>query len=411
MNARRKIGLAFLVIVMISPAISGSTLALGTSTGQNSNMEMPPPPQLVAWVTRTPTRRPMRTPTPTPKPTSRSVQVFDLNEIYYIGGSGAGEMCGTWEDVKGDYPAGTKLPIITADMLRQGLRYLCAYGFSPEVPATFELFAPNGGKVATLTQPPVDEASAQNGREIPLNVSYGLPYGTWTVSVRVGTQTARTTFVHPPEGRTIDVTHPLPSDVLHPLDPRWHTPFKQGDRAAVYGAGYAANSEVRVVIARWPETGESLLPVEGWNVRTNSLGHLYLQFTIDSSYPDGYYAVFARPNTGKPEQASDWIRKGFTVYSPWHPCKGAPLSNLHVGDAARLTAGPPNNVRNHPRLGGNRIGQIQVYQIVHVKEGPKCNDGMVWWYVEVYDSLWNKLNLEGWTAEGDDSGYWLLPVE
>jgi hypothetical protein len=72
--------------------------------------------------------------------------------------------------------------------------------------------------------------------------------------------------------------------------------------------------------------------------------------------------------------------------------------------------GLQNNVRLRPRLSGRRIGQIQAYQDVQVVDGPKCNDGMVWWYVKVLDSYGNELGLEGWTAEGDASGDWLLPM-
>jgi hypothetical protein len=39
---------------------------------------------------------------------------------------------------------------------------------------------------------------------------------------------------------------------------------------------------------------------------------------------------------------------------------------------------------------------------VRVEDGPRCADGYAWWFVRNLDGL------EGWTAEGDAAGYWLV---
>jgi hypothetical protein len=48
------------------------------------------------------------------------------------------------------------------------------------------------------------------------------------------------------------------------------------------------------------------------------------------------------------------------------------------------------------------IGQIQPGENVLVVDGPRCADSYTWWLVRSLEGL------EGWTAEGDTEGYWLV---
>jgi hypothetical protein len=72
---------------------------------------------------------------------------------------------------------------------------------------------------------------------------------------------------------------------------------------------------------------------------------------------------------------------------------------------AVMVSHSPNNVRQAAGLAALKLGQIFQYQIVKVLYGPDCRDGMAWWRIETGRGL------SGWTAEGDASGYWLLPVD
>lgn len=76
---------------------------------------------------------------------------------------------------------------------------------------------------------------------------------------------------------------------------------------------------------------------------------------------------------------------------------------LQRGAAARVTPGEPNNVRESPDSGSERIGQIPGEGEFMVIDGPICADGFVWWQVD-YDGL------IGWTVEGNATAYWTEPL-
>jgi len=89
----------------------------------------------------------------------------------------------------------------------------------------------------------------------------------------------------------------------------------------------------------------------------------------------------------------------------WQPCPDAPTSRLNVGDIAYVTKDPPlpNRVRAEPNRESEIIGYINPAGSMEILEGPACSDGWVWWRVK-------NANVEGWTAEGDESTYWLIPL-
>ncbi len=92
---------------------------------------------------------------------------------------------------------------------------------------------------------------------------------------------------------------------------------------------------------------------------------------------------------------------------PWEACPGAAyLSRLRVGDKAKVSEDPPlaNRVRRQPSLSGEVIGYIEPGEEMTILEGPGCSAGWVWWRVRSLET-----DLEGWTAEGDDDSYWLVP--
>jgi len=96
-----------------------------------------------------------------------------------------------------------------------------------------------------------------------------------------------------------------------------------------------------------------------------------------------------------------------TVTTPWIACPNARPSQLSVGMQAYISDDPPvpNRVRALPSTDATIWGWIYSGETVEVLDGPACSNSWVWWKVR---SL--KTGLTGWTAEGDQDAYWLLPL-
>lgn len=92
----------------------------------------------------------------------------------------------------------------------------------------------------------------------------------------------------------------------------------------------------------------------------------------------------------------------------WDACPGYDyLSQLRIGMQAQIALEPalPNRVREQPSTSAAIAGYIDPGGKVEILEGPACAEGWIWWKVREIDS-----NLEGWTAEGDVNGYWVIPI-
>lgn len=89
-------------------------------------------------------------------------------------------------------------------------------------------------------------------------------------------------------------------------------------------------------------------------------------------------------------------------------CQGAPTPQLSVGEYAVVANDPylPNKVRSGPGLDQAVISRVQPGGIMKVLSGPECDDGYSWWEVQVLNT-----GVVGWTAEGDQDNYWLIPCE
>ena len=87
-------------------------------------------------------------------------------------------------------------------------------------------------------------------------------------------------------------------------------------------------------------------------------------------------------------------------------CPGAPPIRLAVGMKAMVSLNPPvpSRVRAQPGLQANPLGQIDPGETVTVLDGPRCADHYNWWKVQ------STKGLTGWTVEGDQTDYWLVPA-
>lgn len=94
--------------------------------------------------------------------------------------------------------------------------------------------------------------------------------------------------------------------------------------------------------------------------------------------------------------------------TPWHPCSSGYESKMRVGMQAMVNPDPPlaNRVRDDAGRQATVIGQIEPGEIVEILAGPLCADNWVWWKIKSVDT-----GLSGWTAEGDGSNYWLIPIQ
>ncbi len=92
----------------------------------------------------------------------------------------------------------------------------------------------------------------------------------------------------------------------------------------------------------------------------------------------------------------------------WSVCDNAGLpSRLQIGSTAQVALDPPlpNRVRQDPNTSATINGYVDPGETVTIIEGPACDQDWIWWKVEA-----NGGSLIGWTAEGDQESYWLVPV-
>jgi len=123
---------------------------------------------------------------------------------------------------------------------------------------------------------------------------------------------------------------------------------------------------------------------------------------------------FAEINTPVPTATESQVIDPTATIQPsntpvaWDACPGYEyLSQLKVGIPAQIALEPalPNRVREQPSTSANISGYIDPGQQVDILEGPACAEGWIWWKVRERDT-----SLEGWTAEGDVNGYWVIPL-
>ena len=88
-----------------------------------------------------------------------------------------------------------------------------------------------------------------------------------------------------------------------------------------------------------------------------------------------------------------------------YPCKNAFYTRIEYNDEARVCSNLNVRLRTEPVIvSSSRITSLPKGTKVYVIDGPACNDGYVWWFVqtESYDL--------GWIAEGNPSLWLIEPI-
>jgi hypothetical protein len=89
-------------------------------------------------------------------------------------------------------------------------------------------------------------------------------------------------------------------------------------------------------------------------------------------------------------------------------CPGAPNPRLSIGGLAEVSRVPPyaNRVRTEASFDAVVLGLISPGEDTEVLDGPVCSSGYFWWKVRSIAT-----GLTGWTVEGDQENYWLIPFD
>lgn len=143
----------------------------------------------------------------------------------------------------------------------------------------------------------------------------------------------------------------------------------------------------------------------------------FTSMSFDSEYAGYQQAITHKLDTTPPEEFSPTLSKldelveSLLIGSADQetasvPCLNAPPTRLRVGLFAYVNPDPPlpNNVRRDPGKEKALLGEIEPGQAMKILEGPRCDDGWVWWEVRTLET-----ELVGWTPEGDWQNYWLVP--
>jgi hypothetical protein len=83
-------------------------------------------------------------------------------------------------------------------------------------------------------------------------------------------------------------------------------------------------------------------------------------------------------------------------------CPGGKEPRLTVGHFGKVTPGAANNVRKEPTTRSLIVGKIAGGETFTILSGPVCAQGLTWWEVSFN-------NFKGWTAESNNTEYWLEP--
>ncbi len=102
----------------------------------------------------------------------------------------------------------------------------------------------------------------------------------------------------------------------------------------------------------------------------------------------------------------------FILFTLFSPAPGHPLlaqagcalpTRLVPGVEGRVLPDSANRLRNAPSVNSPMLMNIPVGDRFQILDGPQCASGHWWWQVDYNGTV-------GWTAEGEDTTYWIEPM-
>ncbi len=165
-----------------------------------------------------------------------------------------------------------------------------------------------------------------------------------------------------------------------------------------YLYGFVPHERVRFFLYS-TEEGPLSYSLTGWkDYVTDEKGHLLIQ--LRKEY--GLYTA-AGDISGPVGNAMDVLEEHSSA------CSGSLSTRLKVGDYAYVSENPPidNTVREGPGTDQPIVGYIAAGHSMQVLSGPRCSGGYTWWKVQSTRNA----SVIGWSAEGGDGEYWLVPCE
>jgi len=162
--------------------------------------------------------------------------------------------------------------------------------------------------------------------------------------------------------------------------------------------------------------GEDTIDINstGWDWRGGSIGDGF-DLTAGCTSPitlpaettaTGYYRVFFDTDFDGTDEWTVVVYSDYTYFGlcdvPQYEC-GTLQPRLSVGRVGHVSPdGFPNNLRSVPGESGQLIGEIPAGAEFTVVDGPRCSSGISFWLVD-YNQV------QGWTAEGQGTDYYLIP--
>jgi len=365
-------------------------------------------------------------------------------QLYHagMGGGGDEEMCR--EQLP---PPGSTLPVIApegrSDMYgTMKSNVFCIYGFPLDEDTYLMVYAPDGSLMGEGIMR-LDSGDIESGAQlwnentdswewigaaeiiegIPtiklfLWMPIGLPYGSWKIAFFTDSSSFEGSFENtPPEGFAISTLPDGQLDLLPAVPCRI---YGLDEIVYIHGYGFNANSDLPLGIYIDSDFAELVL-VDSLMVLTGENGEFTAWLKVKDAYPVGYYTVI--PNEAVDNDVilyanatgcfqvvgtSGVLEPAVPSEGPWEACPNTYLSRLRRGDYAMVSEEPPlpNRVRLTPNVQGEVLGQIPPGEGLFILDGPECANNWVWWYVRPVNQP-----LEGWTAEGDEVDYWLVPID
>lgn len=340
-----------------------------------------------------------RTPTVTPTAT-RSVLSGLIKQLSFVGGGGGGPECSLTPP--------PKLPAVTiGGNMYTGGDLVCLYGFREGETVQVRIYDPNNRLAADETKtihddPAWDTHFTLDTIDLP-QLSNQAPAGRWRIAAQGERSIAKANFSFPGDGQGFTLTRAVEAGTPW-YDQKRRKSFAVGDTLLVDGINYPKNRDLPVAI--YSEKGAL---VTAQMVRTDSSGDFSAGFEITPSFKPGSGYVLVNPDKSDPTfRVGDEFVTFHVVGDEEGPvlvCPNSMPSYLEVSQLAEVNPGLPNNVRETPGRKGRLLGKLYEHDTFLIYDGPKCSDGMVWWYIYSVDT-----GLAGWTPEGQSGVYWLSPL-